>query len=215
MDRCPRRRGLLLALLIVGLVPLAGCSAIATAMYVVKGTNVPAEYDGLRNKRVAVVCRPSANLTYGNTQAAKLIAKEVNSLLRQNVRKIKLVDQREVEEWIDSHGLDEYDELGRALDVDMILAIELEHFSLYQGQTIYQGKITTTFTVYDMRQDGEVVYERAGRESMWPPNAVVSTSEKSEIEFRRDCVREFSREIARHFYAHDSHVDIARDSRAF
>jgi hypothetical protein len=66
MDRTISRRGRAVRGLLAGLLvclPLAGCAKVlATAVYVIKGTNVEAEYDGLQEKRVAVVCRQLASL---------------------------------------------------------------------------------------------------------------------------------------------------------
>jgi len=47
--------------LISMLLAAAGCRTVfTTAAYLIKGTNVDAEYEGLREKRVVVVCRPVA-----------------------------------------------------------------------------------------------------------------------------------------------------------
>ena len=53
----------------------SGCrSAIATAMYLFKGDDVNAEYTGLKGKKVAVVCRPPADLNYSNSTWAKILS---------------------------------------------------------------------------------------------------------------------------------------------
>src|SRR5262245_60419832 len=61
MDRTFSRCGRGLLWTLAGLMlclPLSGCAKVlATAMYVVTGNNSPAEYDGLKGKKVAVVCR--------------------------------------------------------------------------------------------------------------------------------------------------------------
>ena len=35
---------------------------------------------------------------------------------------------------------EEYVEVGKAMKADMVVGVELEKFSIYQAQTLYQGK---------------------------------------------------------------------------
>ena len=41
-----------------------GCSILPFIAYLYEGLATPAEYDGLKGKRVAVICRPVASLQY-------------------------------------------------------------------------------------------------------------------------------------------------------
>ena len=38
------------------------------------------------------------------------------------------------------------------MKADMVVGIDLEGFSLFQGQTLYQGKANATVRVYDCQQ---------------------------------------------------------------
>ena len=213
MDRRPLPNYGRLPLLLTLLATLAatgGCaSALATALWVVQGPNVDAECDVLRGKRVAVVCRPMANLTYQGV--AKDIAKQMNTLLGKHVPKIDVIDHREVAEWIDENTWDEYTEIGEALEADMVVGVDLEHFGIFEGMTIYQGKANVTVKVYDC-STGEVVFEKTLPQVIWPPNSVVSASDQQEAEFRRNFVGVLADEIARHFYAHDPRAYFAMDA---
>ncbi|MBX3412702.1 MAG: hypothetical protein KF708_08440 [Pirellulales bacterium] len=218
MDRCQKSgvRSLLSLLLICSLALSAGgCAAVATAIYIVKGTNVSAEYKGLVGKRVAVVCRPAASLQYGKTAVSKELGQAVSALLRANVRKIVVVPQQDIEEWMDENTWDEFTEVGEAVDADQVVAIELEHFSLYQGQTTYQGRCDVRIAVYDLKQDGDIAYEKIPPEFVYPPNIGMPTFEKAEQQFRREFMAAAARDIAQHFYDHDSRVEFAEDARAF
>jgi hypothetical protein len=218
MDRFGMRRGsyLLTFLSLTSLVAItSGCaSALATAMYVIRGTNVEAEFDGLKDKRVAVVCRPPTSLAYTNANTAPELAKQVGLRLSKNVAKIEVIDQQEVAEWTDENTWDDYVEIGRALEADMVVGIDLEDFTLYQGQTLYQGKASVRIKVYDLADDGRVVYEKIPPQSIYPPNTGIPTQEKIEAEFGRQYIGVLAEEIARHFYDHDSRVDFAIDSTA-
>lgn len=204
----------LLGMLLATLVASSGCiSALATAMWVLKGANIPAEYDGLRDKRVVVVCRPVTASLYSHPGVAKDISTQISRLLREHVPKVKLIDQREVAEWVDNHTWEDYAEIGKALEADLVVGIDLEQFSIYEGQTLYQGKAECNIQVVDC-QTGEQVFEKRPPRAVYPPNHVMSTSDMQESEFRRTFVGILGEQIARHFYGHDPHVDFAMDAKA-
>ena len=213
MDRICFKRAwlLLLACMVVG---TTGCSIFATALYVIQGTNTRADYDKLKGKRVAVVCRPVSSLQYRNFSAAKELAKQVSVLLQENVKKIHMIDQREIAEWTDENNWEEYTEIGKALNADVVIGLELEGFSLYDGPTLYHGKSTVKVAVYDMKEGSEPVWEKAPPQIQFPPNSPISTADKPEAQFRRQFVKVVAQRIAYYFYDHDSTVDFASDSTA-
>ncbi len=126
----------------------SGCSVLATAMYIIEGTNTKADFNQLKGKRVAVICRPVTSLHFRDSSASRDLAKQVGILLQQHVSKIELIDQRDVFEWADENSWDEYYEIGKALDADMVVGLDLEEFDLYEGQTLYKGKANVKIQVY-------------------------------------------------------------------
>jgi hypothetical protein len=192
----------------------SGCSLLATAMYIVEGTNTKADFQGLKGRRVAVVCRPVTALHFRDSSASRDLAKQVGAVLQKNVPKIGVIDQRDVMEWADENTWDEYVEIGKALDADMVVGLELEEFSLYQGQTLYQGKANVKVLVYDVAQGQEPVFERHLPQAVYPPNAAIPAGEKPESHFRRQFVNHLAELIGRYFYDHDATVDFASDSTA-
>lgn len=215
MDRSrPRLPSLLLVMLLAILPAMGGCaSALATAVYLIKGTNEDPEFKGLREKRVAVVCRPVVELQYRNAGVAKDISHQIVVRLKQNVRKIDVVDERKVEEWTDENSWDEYPEVGKAVEADLIVGIDLEEFTLYQGQTVYQGKATVSLKVYDC-ETGGVVYQKRVPQIIYPPNRVIAASDVPESAFRRQFVQEVADRIGRLFYPYDRYNDFALDSKS-
>jgi hypothetical protein len=217
MDRRCLRYGYLaiaLGLAACGL-SAGGCqSALVTALWLAKGTSLPAEFSGLKGKKVAVVCRPLADLKYRDTSVAKDLARQLGILLGRNVPKIEVIDHRKVEQWTDENTWDEYTEIGKALEADMVLGVDLQEFSIYQGQTLYQGKAIVSVGVYDCADGSQPVFERELPQTVYPPNAQIPTSDKLEVEFRREFVRVLADQIGRHFYAHDPNDDYAMDAKA-
>ncbi len=135
-------------------------------------------------------------------------------LLKNNVPGIKLVDQREVFEWADENSWDEYLEIGKALNADMVVGIDLEDFNLYQGQTLLQGNSNVRLLVYSPANGKEPVYKRTLPHAVSPPTAPIPASDDQESHFHRKFVEYLARQEAHHFYDHTTNVDFATDSTA-
>ena len=163
---------------------------------------------------MAVICHPVTSLHFRDSSASRDLAKQVGAMLQQHVSKINVIDQRDVMEWADENSWDEYVEIGKALDADMVIGLDLEEFSLYQGQTLYQGKANVKITVYDVAQGKEPVFERHLPQAVYPPNAAIPAGEKPESHFRRQFINHLSQLISRYFYDHDASIDFASDSTA-
>jgi hypothetical protein len=211
-----RHLGLLLCTLLIA--SAAGCNILATMMYVVQGQNVPGDYNGLRGKRVVVVCRPSPHVQFTFTSVPKELASGVGALLQNKVDRIHVVKQREVDEWVDSNNLDGFDyvQIGKQLKADMVVGIDLEEFSLAMDQTLYQGKATISMAVYDMhRKDKESVWEKHLAQIVYPPSTPIAAADMPESQFRRKFVKVLGDMVGRHFYEHDPTADFANDSTAY
>ena len=187
----------------------------ATIAYLVVGTDAPAEYDGLKGKKVVVVCRPLAGLEYRDSVAAKEVATQVSLLLKQQVSKIKVVDQQKVAAWMDVNAnWDGYPNVGKALDADMVVGIDLTSFSTYQGPTLYQGKARVSIEVFDLKDDNKSVFQKTMDEIVYPPNVGCPIYERSETDFRREFTGVVANLIARHFFSYDPNDDMAVDAHA-
>jgi hypothetical protein len=216
MDRFPSgRRWLHLAvvMLCAASLSLSGCSMLATLAYVIQPNDVKAAYPGLVGKRVAVVCRPVEELHYANANVAQDLAKLVGIKLTKNVKKIEVIDQNEVSQWTDENNWTDYAQIGRALDADMVVAIDLEQFSLNEGPTLYRGSAQINLAVYDVKNKKQQVYHRGMPRAVYPPNTGIPTSDKNEAEFRYQYLEVLSEQVGRHFYDHNARDDFASDSK--
>ena len=161
-----------------------------------------------------MICRPITSLQYRNSSVAHDMAKQVGILLKKNVPKITVVEQREIDAWADENNWEEYVDIGKALGADLVVGLDLEQFSLYEGKTLYQGKANLTIVVIDVAKGKEPVFEKPLPQIHYPPNSAIPAGDRPEAEFRRKFVGELAEQIARHFYDHDSYVDFASDSTA-
>jgi hypothetical protein len=136
----------------------------------------------------------------------------VGGLLQQKVRKIKVVDDREVSQWVDENSWQRYSDVGKALKADMVVGVDLERFTLEQGPTLLQGNAAFHVGVYDMADGGRKVFEKSVPRILFPPNTPIPSAEKSEPEFRRLFIGVLAEQNGRQFYPHDSLDDFANDS---
>jgi hypothetical protein len=219
MDRLDARRisrtaGLIL--LAAMLAQASGCaSSLAGLMYVIDPNDRPAEFNDLKGKRVAVVCRPPADLSFSDANAGRELARQVGMGILQNVKRVDVIDPEEVAQWTDENTWDDYAEIGRALKADVVVALDLESFSLYQHQTLYQGKSNVRIRVFDLTGDkSQVVYDKIPPQFVYPPNTGIATQDMQESEFRRQYVGALAGDISRRFHKFESRSDFAKDTEA-
>src|SRR5687768_8112120 len=191
----------------------SGCNLLLTQLGYWSGGNLmPAEYAGLEEQRVAVVC-VSDNSSYGVGTESELLARNVASLLNERVKDIDVVRQDEVADWIDKNDWNEVDyrEVGKGVKAQKVVAIDLSGFRLYEGQSLYRGRASVTVTVYDLANGGKEVFRRPLPEIKFPANGVYHSSETSESEFRRTFVRVIAQQAARFFYEYEMADTFSRD----
>lgn len=222
MDRAPALRrpmvtSLSLMLVVLTLVPSTGCLhlLLASGIYIWQGGNVvPAECEALEEKRVVVVCRPPASSDFSHAGASRQLNRGISGLLKQNVKKIDVVNPREVDMWLDESHTGDYVDLGRAVKADVVVVVDMEQFDLYKGKTLYQGNADISLLVYDMEQGGELVWDRQIGQILFPHNAPIPAADKTQDQFQREFVGILASRIAVYFYKHDPNALFATDALA-
>ncbi|HEY2881907.1 MAG TPA: hypothetical protein VGJ15_05725 [Pirellulales bacterium] len=220
MDRTNSRVGgrrlnsafpLAVVIILAALISPIGCGWVSLAMYNMNPADTPADFTGLLEKRVVVVCRPVLDLQFADSAVPRDLTKQVSTKLGEKIKKIDMVDEREVAQWTDEHSWQKFTEVGKAMKADMVVGIELEHFALQQGPTLLQGNANLRVVVYDMQHGGKEVYEKPLR-VLFPPNTPIPSAEKSEGEFRRQFITVLAEKIGRHFYPYDSMDEFGIDA---
>jgi hypothetical protein len=200
--------------LALGILSAAGCiGATAQLMYLIHGRKVAAEYTGLEGKRVAVVC-VSRSGSFGPAVEADMLAKGVSTVLKREVKKIDVVPFEEVADWKDQNVWDEVDyrNVGRGVNADMIVAIDLEKFGLHEGVNMFKGKATITVSVLDMKQRGATVFRKEPKDFAFPEHGARHSSETDEASFRRVFIGILAQDIAKRFYTYDMIDNVAMDA---
>jgi hypothetical protein len=188
-----------------------GCSMLPALAWVIHPEDVAAEYEGLNGKRVAVVCR-ATSLEYAHPTVSRELAVRVAALLQTNCRKVEVVDERELADWVDNHGWHDYHEVGRALKADLVVGMDLERFELSRGSTLLQGQADVRLAVYDVKSNTRAWDPGRVLSVKYPPNSPYAAADRQEDDFRRQFLGVLAERVARHFYDYDSRKDFAQDA---
>jgi hypothetical protein len=206
-------RGMLAVLgLTLLLASLGGCAIMNHLLWVTQGATIPAEFDGLKGKRVAVVC-VSPNDDFGPGSVSVELSRSVEMLLKERVKEIKVVRHEEVANWIDRNNWrHDYLDIGKGVKADMLVAIELGRFSLYEGSTLFQGRANAQVTVFDMTQGGTKVFVSHLDDFTFPNRGAQPVTDISEARFKRAFVTVLAQNIGRSFYEYDIQENVAPDA---
>jgi hypothetical protein len=190
-----------------------GCVRLAANLVnAIKGNERPAEYDGFTEQKVAIVCLRDGALSADATSA--LFTRYVHVALNTNVKKIQLVRQDEVEQWLEAHDWNTSDltEIGRGVKAEKLLVVDIAGMKLKEGATLYRGQCNVNVTVYDVKNKGAVVFEKQIPELTFPREGGPSMMDTTEAKFRNLFVTIIARKVSNLFYAVDPTADIALDA---
>jgi len=193
---------------------LGGCSTLLTVAYLVQPADVPAEFAGLKGKKVAVVCRPIIELEFTDAGSARELASLVGGQIERGVRRTKVVGQHDVARWIDENSWVDYQTVGTALATDHVVGIDLEEFRFHEGSTLYRGRASVDVRVYDVSEK-KLVFQRRIDDFAFPSNAAIPATDRSEAEFRALFLEILSLRISRLFHAYESREVFAEENLTF
>lgn len=191
-----------------------GCvGSTATLLYWLRGAKVEAEFDGLEDKRVAVVCVSDAS-SYGQNTSAEALARFLELSLRSNVQGIDVVRQDDVLDWIDNNDWDQIDfsQIGRGVEAEMLLAVEVSGYSLTNGKTLYQGRADITVSVYDIGDDARLVFRKTLPQYEYPKNGGQPATDTTRGRFEEKFLYMLSEKIANYFYDYEMITDFSQDA---
>lgn len=194
------------------LIAIPGCvGASAQLLYLIYGNKVSAQFEGLNDKKVAVVCVSDAS-AYGPNTLTFSVERMVAAKLAQNVPGIQVIPQSTVDNWKDQYGWDESDfvQIGRGINADAVVAIEISAYSLHEGSTMYKGQATVTSTVYNVKN--QTVAFISGPEDYQFPKSGRPAMQITERQFETAFLEKFCEYLARRFYEYEKTDTIAEDA---
>ena len=200
-----RRRAALVVLTAFLVIPSFGCAGLLTTLLWLKdGRTHPAEFSDLEWSKVAVICVRDDS-SFGPDRIAETIARRVERQFEKNIRGVEIIHQDEVVDWMDNHSWDriDYRDIGRGLEAEMVVGIDISDFRTQEGSSLYRGRADVNITVYDMEQDGSIAYETDMPNATFPKTAGIPSTERSADQFRKSFVNALADGIARKFYDYD------------
>jgi hypothetical protein len=200
--------------LLSGLVLFSGCiGTAAQLLYVIYGNKTKAEFDGFKGKRVAVVT-VADTAAYGPDTLSETLSRAVTMHLVKNVKKIDVVPQGQIANWMDTNGWGQPDPqaLGESVKADFVLIMEVSDYTIHDGRTLYKGQSNFKVDVYNVKENGRLVFSRGPNEFIFPRDGRPAI-ESSERKFEAFYLARLSDRIAKMFYEYDSTQDAAIDSQ--
>jgi len=199
-------------LFIVGVLGIAGCNTLPLIAYIAGGTITPAQFDGLEDSRVAVVC-VSDDSSYGSGIESKLLARGIARILAERVPGIDVVSWSDIADWIDRKGWDEIDyrEVGRGVKAERVVAVDLSGFRVREGTLLFKGRADLTITVFDMTAGGKEVFRKEIVDFKYPANGPYA-GDISEAKFNQIYLKVLAGQVAKHFHENDAIDDFGSPS---
>ena len=202
------------AMLVAGimLTTQPGClGLVANLVHAVGGDKIPAEYEGLEGSKVAVVTITDSS-QYSDDASARILSRKLGEIITREIKEVRLVREDQIEQWRDTNGWDAIDflSIGRGVEAEKVIGIELGGLRLRDGATLYRGRANVMVTVMDVKT-GDIVYQRDLEEFTYPVNAGQYTSETNDSRFRKLYLTMLAQKIARIFYPYDLSETFALD----
>jgi hypothetical protein len=189
-----------------------GCLGITSnLMHMVGADMIPPQFEGLEESRLVIVTSTESS-HYKDDVSAQILSKSVGAILTQKVDDVKLVRQSEIDQWRDRFGWENNDmvALGKEVEADKVVAIELDNVKLRDGKSMYRGSADVVVTVYDC-ETGDELYRREMDEYTFPRTAGQHITETTESNFRKVYLGMLASEIGRSFHAYDLSDTFALD----
>ena len=210
-------RNSLFCLLVAAGLAAGGCNYLEHTLYVFAPPapmkTVEPEYDGMRDRQVAVVvfAGPETQLDYQQVQLELFDA--VSAELRKHVKGITLVDPRRVMRYQEENprwDAEPPEKLCKVFSCDVVLLISLMEFATREPGSVHlaRGRITAEAGTYepDRSAQGGGAGGRKWRSDilrvMHPPKSPLGVPATDDWRLRIETERIFAARLAKFFYKH-------------
>lgn len=152
--------------------------------------------------KVVVVCFAPPELKLKYSKIDSEVATYVTRLMQIN--RIDAVEPEYVRAWIDEHpDWETADEIGRALEADYVVEVELNSFDLYEkhNTTLFRGRTEAYIHTYQITEaDGAEKLFTKDVNFMYPTKMPRSAYDTTEIDFKREFLSRLGEEVGFMFY---------------
>lgn len=191
---------------------VSGCTPLGYVLYVFMPwtgkTDVSAEYDGLKNKSVAIVVYADENAQYVYPMVQRDVSARVQKELMDNIDGIEVLSPMKVVTYQRSNlRWDDMDktEIGKDLGVDYVLYIALVEFATVEEgyQDVLRARITAEVGLYqtNLPERESNVWKGEPIRVSFPKTPAARTGNNEHL-FRLRVLQMFADELAKKFYDH-------------
>lgn len=171
---------------------------------------VPAEYDKIGGRRVAVVVWADRSTLDEYSNARRQVARSVNHYMKKNLEKAQFVPEPKVNTLQTQSGIDweamNNAELARELGCDLVLRIDLLEFTTRASDTpqLRKARISGNIRMYEARpvENLDAVYD-SDVKITYPPGSIHGSQDEDEADLLHAAVEYFGEMVARKFYQHE------------
>jgi len=169
---------------------------------------IPAQFDGLKNRSVAVVVFAPESTQFEYTWAVLNLSAMTSARLRAGVKGVTTIDSQKINAYQrkNLHWAEmDRTALGKALKADFVLYISLVEFSTVEEGYVdlLRGRINGEIKVYDCSksEDSACVWTCENIRVTFPKTATVRTA-RNEADIHSVIMAKFSEKLARKFYSY-------------
>ena len=117
--------------LVLAAVAALGCkSGLESVALLWNGYDIPPEWEGLKGKTVAVVCKPLTEMEFSSQGVRPRLAEGICERLKAKVKDIHIIDPQKVAVLRDETGIDDYVEIGKKLKAEKVVGVDIESFGV-------------------------------------------------------------------------------------
>jgi hypothetical protein len=211
-----------LVVALAGLVSLAGCDP-RTLFYFLQPEDplIAAPGPSLEGKKVVVVANAVPSAMGEHLSIDREIAREVSTIFREKIKKIDVVENEKVWDWVEAHPKwTDPEELAKAFEADVVVVLEIEAFRLQNpgDLNVLQGTskthIVATEMAYPKNSKGKPIKDKPKEpktiydeyaDTEFPVNGPIPTdSGPSRGGFKNKFLKIVAAQISWHFVGHSS-----------
>ena len=208
----PRPWWMRLGLVVAAAAALAGAGGnmlLPMAFLGEQKEKIPAEFDKLDGKRVAVVVWAPPETLFDYPHVRMELAMHISDRLATNLKKADLVDCRRVEDRIERSVAASVDpeSMGREFQCDMVVYVELLEFQIREPNApdYLRARIHGSIAVYDVAADPEDPkrYDLGEAVAVYPSHGPVLMNAGNSVVVRKEAYELFGELVARKFYPYE------------
>ncbi len=185
-----------------------------------KLVDIPAQYEDLADKRVAVLVDAPMDIHYEHSQAVRNITEYLSLLIAGNCREVRVVPTRVVLAYVNQNvnwTMMDYNQLANEIGVDRLVMVDLIEYRLFeQGNSYYwDGQVVADVNVFETEGVDSTDFAFSSRvRTRFPYNEAVSRSQAPQGQVESGLQKVFAQSAAWMFYDHQrKNADLIDEAR--